>query len=181
MKNLFEFLAKKGVNVFTDSNKFEFAEQKIRNDVDPLFRSNHEYIELYSQIASNFENHEKMLISLVINTNLHVFWIDDSKSKHFCANGICDFDANFACWIIVDAFRRNKFDLKRHDIETLKIESSKLSDDDFSALLYFFASARALGRARAFGLAQLKRSPSVFLRKLINSPDTIFKTSKKKK
>ena len=179
MDSMYKYAKKRGVVVVDRTNtniQIEIDAKHLLPESDPLFRSmSAKYRNSYDSLAAEIPNQCTAFLLLIrINNQLHTFFVNGQKTKHFSAT-----ESEAACWLLIDACRRKAMHIPRSDIETTAIQSDN-NQRDQELLLLFFALARSLGKTRTFGLSHIKRNCAIFLTKLINSPDSIFRDRKKK-
>jgi hypothetical protein len=158
--------------------KIKVENSDLKPEIDPIFRTrNDQYKTTYASIANQIDSAiTEYVLLLRINQDLHTVFVNTEKAKHFTTTA-----SDIPCWLVADIQRTRGVIFNRSNIESLTIQSCESTDNQsMESLMTFFAISRALGKARTFGVASIKKDLKTFLAKLTNCPANIFKTRKKK-
>ena len=152
----------------------KFEGRFLEPDFDPLFRSSPKHHAYCGKLSKQIKANSKVVCFETPN-GLNVIALTPANDViHFCLE-----ENQILTWSLMDAMRRRGIDVNRANISTLEIGlPEKLDLNTKNSILIFLAVARALGKAKHFGLASIKRDPTRFARRLSTDASKIFSNEK---
>jgi len=151
-----------------------FEGKFLEPDFDPLFRSVPKHHSYCGKLSKQIKNNSRVVcFDTPIGMNVVAITPSDDV-VHFCLE-----ENQIFTWSLMDAMRRRGIDVNRANISTLEIglpENLDLSTKN--SILVFLAISRALGKAKHFGLASIKRDPTRFAKRLSTDASKIFSNEK---
>ena len=150
-----------------------FEEKYLIPEFDPILRSQPKHHTYCSKIAKKIEEKTRFVCLDTPEGVQTIAICPNGDIKHFTFK-----EDEVLTWSIIDSLRRKGYAVSRENFETIELElSAELADDEKANILKFLAAARALGKAKNFGVASIKRNPRIFARKVEMDCSSIFETA----